>query len=308
MKAIAYQASGPAGTFTEMDLPLPVPGEYEVLIEMHATSFDPNGLVNPPVPPGGERYDLPVIPGTDIAGVVAGTGPGVTRFKPGDEVFGYTKGGTYAEYTLAQENELALKPAGVAFGTAGIIPAAGLAAWQALASAQVSGRDRVLVHDGAGGTGSFAVQLAVLRGATVITTVSSEEELDLAWGIGADQAINSSEQDFAAILGTSIDVVIDTCGGSLPEKSIAVLAPGGRLVSAAGTPDPAHASQQGITAASITPAADVFQLAELARLTAGRRLKPLNTASFPLSAEGLRSAYLLNEERQVPGVIAIRIK
>lgn len=141
----------------------------------------------------------------------------------------------------------------------------------------------------------------------MITTVSGDE-LDLVWGIGADQAIDCQEQDFAAILGQSIDVVIDTAGGLILNRSFAVLAGGGRLISTAERPDPVQAAAGDITAAYLTPAADPFQLAELARLTAERRLKLLIGQSFPLTAEGLRSAHLLSEGRLVQGKIAITIK
>lgn len=313
MKAISRNAPGPDGHLTEIDVLLPVPGRHEVLIEMHATSVNPadyrfrdsftaSGSAHPSA--------CPQIPGIDLAGIVVSAGSGVSRFKPGDEVFGLkgdTESGTYAEYTLAGEHELARKPRGLSFEAAGVLPAAGLAAWQALACAQVSSRDRVLVHNGAGGIGSFAVQLAKLRGATVITTVSGDE-LDLVWGIGADQAINCDEQNFAAILGQSIDAVLDTAGGRILNESFAVLAPGGRLISAAGLPDPVIAALLGINSAFITPAADPFQLAELARLTLERRLKPLIGQTFPLTEDGLRSAYHLYESGQVQGKIAIKIR
>ncbi|KHL92856.1 hypothetical protein QW71_26810 [Paenibacillus sp. IHB B 3415] len=313
MKAIAIHEFGPAGNLTEIDIPVPIPGEHEILIEMYATSVNPADLKirEGSLPAGsGHTAAFPLIPGIDVAGVVVSTGSGVSRFKPGDAVFGLMqvkKGGAYAEYTLANGQELAPIPPGLSFEAAGVLPAAGLAAWQALASARVSSRDRVLVHDGAGGIGSLAIQLAKLRGATVITTVSGDE-LDLAWGIGADQAIDWQEQDFAAILGQSIDVVIDTAGGLILNRSFAVLAPGGRLISTEERPDPVQAAAGDITAAYLTPAADPFQLAELARLTAERRLKLLIGQSFPLTAEGLRSAHLLSECRQTQGKVAITIK
>ncbi|WNS41441.1 NADP-dependent oxidoreductase [Paenibacillus sp. MMS20-IR301] len=294
MRAYTAAGAGLTGQLTEITVPLPIPGEHEVLIESYAISVHP-GI-------GQTR--------SGIAGVVAAAGSGVGRFKPGDAVFGLMsaeEGGTYTEYMLASGHELALKPEGLSFEAAGILPAAGLAAWQALAWAQVSGRDRVLIHDGTGGTGSFAVQLAKLRGATVITTISGNG-LDLAWELGADQAICSGEQDFTAILGRSIDVVIDTGGGAALDRSFAVLAPGGKLVSTAGTPDPRKAAQQGVNAAYIVPAADPFQLTELARLAAGRRLKPLIGGIFPFSADGLRGAQDYSESRQMHGIHVIQFK
>ncbi|OMF86857.1 NADP-dependent oxidoreductase [Paenibacillus sp. FSL R7-0337] len=313
MKAIAIHMPGPHGNLTEIDLRQPAPGEHEVLIEMYATSVNPADcsiLDEARIASGEPPAACPFIPGVVVAGIIADTGAGVSRFKPGDEVFGLkpaSESGGYAEYTLAKEHELALKPPGVSFAAAGVLPAAGLAAWQALAAAKVASRDRVLVQNGTGGTGSFAVQLAKLRGATVITTVSGDEELDVAWGLGADQAINSSEQDCAAILGQSIDVVIDTAGGRVLSRSFAVLAPGGRLISTAEQPDPALAAQQGVTAAYLTPAADPYQLSELARLTAGRKLQPLIGGVFPLSEEGLRTAHALSASGKTRGVIAITI-
>ncbi|NQX48303.1 NADP-dependent oxidoreductase [Paenibacillus tritici] len=297
MRAIAIHESSPSGILTEIELPLPVPSEYEVLVELRATSV----------------HSADMKPGMNVAGIVVDIGRAVKRFKPGDEVFGLksaVQSSCYAEYILAREDELALKPQGLSFQAAGVLPAAGLAAWQALASARVSSRDRVLVHNGAGGTGSFTVQLAKLRGATVITTISSDAELDVVWGLGADQAMNSGggEQDFAAILGQSIDVVIDNAGGAILGRSFAVLAPGGRLISTAQPPDPVQPTQLGIHAAYITPTADPFQLSELARLTAGRKLELLIGGSFPFSEEGLHSAHALALSGQAQGVVAITIK
>ncbi|WP_340021402.1 NADP-dependent oxidoreductase [Paenibacillus sp. FSL K6-1096] len=285
-------------SFTEMDARRPVPGEHEVLIRLHAASLHP--------PAGSLNSQLL----TAVAGRITDPGPAATRFRPGDEVFGLIlnrTGGSYAEYALARETELALKPRELCYEAAALTAAAGLAAWQTLAAARVSSRDRVLVHDGTGATGSFAVQLAKLRGATVITTISSDADLDAAWGLGADQAINSSGQDFAAILGQSIDVVIDTTGGRVLDSSFAVLASGGRLVSTAGLPDPARAAGLGIQAAQILPTADAFQLSELARLIAARKLMAPPGPVFPLSAEGLRSAYELQAGGKAGSNIAITI-
>ncbi|WP_339312810.1 NADP-dependent oxidoreductase [Paenibacillus sp. FSL M7-0896] len=314
MKAIALEVSDSSGSLKEIDIPLPVPGEHEVLIKMYATSVHPADcriLDETRIAGGKHPAVCPFIPGVVVAGIIADTGAAVSRFKPGDEVFGLkpaAESGGYAEYTCAKEDQLALKPPGLSFAAAGVLPAAGLAAWQALAAAKVSSRDRMLVQDGTGGIGSFAVQLAKLRGATVITTISGGDELDVAWGLGADQAIHSGGQDFAAILGQSIDVVIDTAGGSVLNRSFAVLAPGGRLISTAEQPDPALAAQQGVTAAYLTPAANSYQLSELARLTAGRRLEPLIGGAFPLSEEGLRTAHALSASGKARGVIAIVIK
>lgn len=300
MRILFPKSSGGIFSFTEMDARPPVPGEHEVLIELHAVSLHPAARQ------AGSGQPL-----TAVAGRITDTGPAATRFRPGDEVFGLIMNGadgSYAEYAVARETELALKPRELCYEAAAVTAATGLPAWQALAAARVSSRDRVLVHDGTGGTGSFAVQLAKLRGATVIATIGSDAELDAAWGLGADQAINSSGQDFAAILGQSIDVVIDTIGGRVLDSSFAVLAPGGRLVSAAGLPDPARAAGRGIQAAQILPAADAFQLSELARLIARQGLRAPAGPVFPLSAEGLRSAYELQAGGKARGNIAITIR
>ncbi|MEK4518435.1 NADP-dependent oxidoreductase [Paenibacillus sp. FSL H8-0122] len=286
-------------SFKEINAPLPVPGEYEVLIKLRAASVHPAFQ---------KLHNGPLL--TAIAGTITDTGPAATRLQTGDEVYGLINAGadgSYAEYALARETELALKPRELSYEAAAVTAAAGLPAWQALAAARVSSRDRVLVHNGAGAIGSFAVQLAKLREATVITTISSDADLDAVWGLGADQAINSSGQDFAAILGQSIDVVIDTAGGRVLDSSFAVLASGGRLFSTAGPPDPARAAQQGVQAGYITPSADAFQLSELARLIAARRLKAPAGPVFPLSEEGLQSACELQASGKGPGIIAITI-
>jgi NADPH:quinone reductase-like Zn-dependent oxidoreductase len=192
-------------------------------------------------------YRLPLILGNDLAGVIVRVGSRMRRFKPGDEVYSRPpkdRSGTFAEFIAVTEDAVALKPKTLSMEEAASIPLVGLTAWQALVDqAQLKKGQKVLVHAGSGGVGTFAIQLAKHLGATVATTASAANVASMKQ-LGADIVIDYRKEDFAAVL-KDCDVVLDTQGGATLERSLRVLKPGGKLIGIAGPLDPDFATQMG---------------------------------------------------------------
>ncbi|MHC0017822.1 NADP-dependent oxidoreductase [Acinetobacter pittii] len=215
-----------------------------VLVKVHATSINPLDLR---VIEGEFKAILPLkfpfILGNDFAGTVVQIGANVTQFKVGDEVYAKTDfNGAFAEYTVVQESSLALKPKNLSMGFAASLPLVSLTAWQALVEiAKVQAGQKVLIHAGSGGVGSIAIQLAKSLGAIVATTTSGK---NISWvkKLGADIIIDYRTTDFEQEL-KDYDVVLDTQGGQVLEKSLNVLKRGGRVISISGPPDQAFAEK-----------------------------------------------------------------
>lgn len=232
-----------AGETTDPDA-----GENDVLVQIHAAGVNPldfkirNGEFKQILP-----YRLPLILGNEVAGVVVRVGSRVRRFKPGDEVYSRpnkTRIGTFAEFIAIAEDDVAHKPKVLTMEEAASIPLVGLTAWQALVErANLKKGEKVLIHAGSGGVGTFAIQLAKHLGAIVATTVSAAN-LDLVKRLGADIAIDYRKDDFETIL-KDYDVALNSLSGETLEKSLRVLKPGGRLISISGPPDPDYASEIG---------------------------------------------------------------
>jgi NADPH:quinone reductase-like Zn-dependent oxidoreductase len=194
-------------------------------------------------------YHLPLILGNDLAGVVVRVGSQVRRFKPGDEVYArpdQDRIGAFAEFISMNEDAVANKPKELTMEEAASIPLVGLTAWQALIErANLKKGQKVLIHAGSGGVGTFAIQLAKHVGAIVATTTSTAN-LDWVKRLGADIVIDYRKDDFETIL-RDYDVVLDTLGGETLKKSLRVLKPGGKLISLSGPPDPDFAKDIGST-------------------------------------------------------------
>jgi NADPH:quinone reductase-like Zn-dependent oxidoreductase len=200
VRAAVYDRYGPPDVLRIDDVPVPAPAPGQVLVEVAATSVnlsDWEGLRGSPLYAriGGLRSPAHRILGSDIAGRVEQVGEGVTRFRPGDEVYGDNLAlmGGFAEYAVAAERALAPKPAGLTFAEASTLPQAGAIALQGTVGA-ATGR-RVLVNGAGGGSGSFAVQLAKRLGAHV-TGVDNEHKLDFMRSLGADDVLDYRREDF----------------------------------------------------------------------------------------------------------------
>ncbi|HDR4604379.1 NADP-dependent oxidoreductase [Bacillus cereus] len=222
------------------EVPTPEINEYEVLAEIHAASINPidfkirDGKVKMLL-----KYEMPLILGNDFSGVIVKVGSKVTRFKVGDEIYARprkNKIGTFAEYIAIHEDDIALKPKNLSFEEAASIPLVGLTSYQALHDIMQLQKDqKILIHAGSGGVGTFAIQLAKIMGATV-TTTASEAGSDLVKSLGADQIINYKTEKFEEIL-KDYDAVFDTIGGTTLEKSFNIIKSGGNIVSVSGMPN-----------------------------------------------------------------------
>src|SRR5437899_7141583 len=248
MKAFIVDRYGSADRVRASEVPDPEMREDDVLIEIHAAGVNPldskirDGEFKQLLP-----YRLPLILGNELAGVVIRAGSRVRRFKPGDEVYARpdkSRIGTFAELIAVSEDDLAIKPKSLTMEEAASIPLVGLTAWQALVErAKLKKGQKVLIHAGSGGVGTFAIQLAKHLGATVATTTSTAN-IGLVKSLGADVVIDYKKDDFEKVL-SGYDVVLNSLGKDTLEKSLQVLKLGGKLISISGPPDGEFAKQNG---------------------------------------------------------------
>src|SRR5437870_10260936 len=216
----------------------------DVLVQIHAASLN---QLDSKIRDGEFKlilpYRLPLILGNDMAGVVVRVGPKVRRFKSGDEVYArpnQDRIGTFAELIAMNEADVALKPKNLTMEEAASIPLVGLTAWQVLIErAHLKKGQKVMIHAGSGGVGTFAIQLAKHTGATVATTTSTAN-VDLAKRRCADVVIDYKKDNFEEVL-SGYDVVLNSLGKYTREKSRKVLKPSGKLISISGPPDVAFA-------------------------------------------------------------------
>lgn len=241
MLAMHLANLGEKEPFKAIDLPTPEPRPGEVAIDIKAASVN---VVDTKIRGGMGAIapEAPIVLGCDVSGVIRAVGPGVSRFRPGDEVYGCAGGvrgsdGSYAEQMRADARLLAHKPASLSFAEAAAVPLVGITAWEALVDrAKLGPGGRALIHGGAGGVGHIAIQLARALGAIVDTTVSSELKSEIAMNLGADRTIfyrdtSVSEYVDYATNGSGYDVVFDTVGGGNITPSLEALADHGTLVS-----------------------------------------------------------------------------
>jgi NADPH:quinone reductase-like Zn-dependent oxidoreductase len=232
MRAISQRAFGGPEVLEEVQLDVPHPGPDDVLVRVRAIGVNPADwkIRSGAAPLFG---DPPFVLGFDVAGVVEQVGANVSRFRPGDAVYGMPTppAGTYAEFVRAPAADLSRKPDGLDFVHAGALPAVALTAWQALVGiADVSAGQRVLVTAAAGGVGHVAVQIAKSRGAHVVGTARAEKHAFLR-ELGVDEAVDYTTTDVAAEV-SGMDVVLDLLGGDNGPRSLRSLRPGGLLVTA----------------------------------------------------------------------------
>ncbi len=244
MRVVELVRFGGADTaFTTRELPRPAPGPGQVLVRVMATSVNPLDLQTR----RGDYRDqvaLPAVIGNDVSGVVVETGPGADDFQPGDEVWYlapvFAGQGTYAEFHVVDQALVARKPTRLSHVEAAGLALVGVTVWEALVErAGVRAGERVLVHGGAGGVGSVAVQIAKALGAEVVTTARARDH-EFVTGLGADTAIDFSTGDYAPRVRAmgGVDVVLDTVGGDTLTRSPEILADRGRVVSIVDSSEP----------------------------------------------------------------------
>jgi NADPH:quinone reductase-like Zn-dependent oxidoreductase len=291
MMALRAHAQGGPEVLVYESAPRPTPGDGEVLIAVHAAAITFDELSWPETWASGGVDRTPVIPSHEFSGVVVEVGDGVTVPSVGDEVYGlvpFDRDGAAAEYVSVPATGVAARPRTVShvLAAAAVLPA--LTAWEALVDhAAVQPGQRVLVHGGAGGVGSFVTQLASARGARVTSTVHAPDVAHVL-ALGAEHVINVEQESLDAETGV-FDAVIDAVGRDVPEGLFAALRPGGRLITLQEPPSEELADKYGVTALFFIVAAERDRLERITDLIDDGTLKVSLAATFPL-AEG-RAAY-----------------
>ncbi|MBP7253050.1 MAG: NAD(P)H-quinone oxidoreductase [Alphaproteobacteria bacterium] len=236
MQAISITAFGAAEVLQRVERPAPVPAADAVLIQVAAAGVNRADLLQRQgkYPPPAEAP--PDIPGLEVSGTVNAVGANCVRFRVGDQVMALLPGGGYAEQVTVAEALCLPIPAGVCLRDASALPEALFTVWANLfVAAQVRPGETVLVHGGASGIGSMAIQLLRAHGAVPFVTVGNVEKADWCRSLGAVLAINYREADFSAAViaatqGRGVDVILDMVGGAYLPRNLACLAPLGRLV------------------------------------------------------------------------------
>jgi len=292
----------------------PTPGESELLVKVFACGVNPvdykirSGMIGLP-------RSFPSVLGYDVSGRVADVGSGVSRFKPGDDVFfsgQITDNGGYAEYCVVAESIVSRKPENLSHPEAATIPLSGQTAWEALFErAGVKKGESVLIHAGAGGVGSLAIQLAKWKGLTVFTTASQPQHIEMARKFGADHVINYKEKDFVEVVhrqtdGDGVDVVFDTVGGEVFSRNFQALKIHGRAVCIVEREEPyplLEAWFKNATIHTLFMDRNRERLDQLANLIREGSLKPVVGMSLPL-ADAAR-AHEMVEGRHVGGKVVL---
>lgn len=311
MKAIVIDQYGGKEQLKERELDRPSIKADQVLLEVHATSINPidwklrEGYLKEMLP-----FEFPIVLGWDAAGVIAEIGESVTDFQPGDRVFvrpELTREGTYAEFIAVEDHLLAKMPDTMSFEEGAAMPLVGLTAWECLVEqAGVKEGDKVLIHAGAGGVGTHAIQIAKSFGAYVATT-ASDENGDFLKSLGADQVIDYKSEAFEEAV-SDFDIVFDTMGGDIQAKSFGVLKKGGFLVSIAEPPSEEEAEKYGVKTGYVFLQPEGKKLRKLAELYSDGKLKPAIGETFPFSAEGLQEAHAASETHHARGKIVVKVK
>jgi NADPH:quinone reductase-like Zn-dependent oxidoreductase len=307
MLAIRVHRFGGLDSLIAEDVPLPVPGAGEVLVQVRAAGVGPwdawirAGRSVLPQP-------LPLTLGSDIAGVVELAGPDVSQFSAGDAVFGATNAhftGGYAEYAVASAASLAKMPRDMRFVEAASAPVVACTAWQMVFEhGAVDAATRVLVLGGAGNVGAYAVQLA-RRAARDVVATASPEDAAYVRTLGADLVVDARTVRLEDAV-RDIDVVLDTVGGELQEQSFAVLKPGGTLVSAVSTPDQAKAARHGVRAFFFLVEVSSRRLEDIAALIVAGELRPRVGDVLPLASARLAHEMLAGKPHE-PGKIVLAV-
>ena len=315
------------------EMPDPEIRDHDVLVQIYAAGVNPldskirDGEFKLILP-----YRLPLILGNELAGVVVRVGSRVAQFKPGDEVYARPdkdRIGTFAEFIAMNEDNVAMKPKTLTMAEAASIPLVGLTGWQVLIErANLKKGQKVLIHAGSGGVGTFAIQLAKHVGATVATTTSTAN-VDLVKSLGADIVIDYKKEDFENVLH-DYDVVLNSLGKDTLEKSLQVLKPGGRLISISGPPDPdfaknlgsgwmlrlvmrllsygirKKAKRRGVDYSFLFMRANGDQLREIASLVDEGIIRPVVERVFPFAATPEALAYL--ERGRAKGKVVVGVR
>ncbi len=308
MKAIRIHAYGDVDTLCYEEAPMPEPGPADIRIRVHAAAVNPvdwkirAGYLAALIP-----YKMPLTLGWDVSGVVDKIGSEVTHLAVGDAVYcrpDIARDGSYAEYMVVRASEVAPKPETLSHNEAAAVPLAGLTAWQALFQhAQLKKGERVLIHAGAGGVGSFAIQFAKSAGTHVIATASSGNAA-LVRDLGADEFVDYRAQRFEEVLD-KVDVILDTIGGDTQARSIPLLNSGGRMFSVVATPDAAALAAVGATGGHFMVQPSSENLVRISRLIDNGTVRVVIDSVFPLSEA--RAAHTKSQTGRAKGKIVLEV-
>ena len=286
MKAAVLHERGGTEVLKYEDAPRPEPNDGEVLIKVMAAGVNPiDAYIRQGLRVKSGSDNGPMIIGYDIAGVVEKVGAGIKTFKAGDAVYAYlpvVRGGGYAEFAIAKEGEVSLKPKNIDFEKAAAVPLAATTAWQALIdTAKLEQGQTVLIHGGSGGVGCFAVQIAKARGAKVMATASTANQ-ELLKQLGVDQPIDYTKTKFEDV-AKDVDVVLNCVRGDTLRPSYGVVKKGGIIVSITDEPDAAECAKHGIRGMRVVAHSDAKVLEELTKLIQANKITPIVSQIFPLS-------------------------
>jgi NADPH:quinone reductase-like Zn-dependent oxidoreductase len=283
MKAVQIDNSTQPQRLSMVDLPVPEPGENEILIRVHAAGVTQTELVwYPTTNTRSGEPRVKAVPGHEFSGVVAALGKNAEGFNVGDEVYGlndWFADGATAEFCITQPRNVALKPKTLIHAEAATVPIGALTAWQGLYDrANLQPNERVLIHGAAGAVGVFATQFARLRGAVVIATASADAA-EFVRQLGADETIDYKSERFEDRAG-KVDVVLDAVGGETRDRSWNMLQPSGRLVTIAA--DSGATADQRVKDAFLLVEANQYQLKEIARLLDAGTIRTFIRAEVPM--------------------------
>ena len=332
MKAAILDRYGKTASLRMGEMPEPEVQADDVLVEVRAASVNVldskirNGEFKRLLP-----YRLPLILGNDVAGVVIRVGSNVRRFTPGDEVYAKPPAeriGAFAELIAINESAVAHKPATLSMEEAASLPLVALTAWQVLVErAKLKKGQKVFIHAGSGGVGTVAIQLAKHLGAFVATTTSAAN-VEWVKRLGADVVIDYGKDDFENVL-RGYDVVLNSLGADVLEKSLQVLKPGGQLISISGPPDPGFAAEigapwfirqvmrllsrrirkqagrQGVSYSFLFMKASGDQLRALGSLIDAGAIRPVIDRTFPFASTNEAMAYV--DKGRTKGKVVIRM-
>ena len=281
MQAVRFHEYGGPDVLVIDQVPIPHPQRDQVLVRLVAAGVNPAdwqmraGYYQKFMP-----LPLPWTPGIDGAGIIQAVGENVKTFQPGQAIYGLVTGG-YAEYALANANEIHLKPAHLTFEQAATVAHGALMAWQAvIEEAEAQPGQTLLIHGGAGGVGLYALQFAKWKGARVIATASGAN-VDFVRSLGADQVIDYQTTNFENEV-KDVDAVIDTVGGDLIARSLTVIRNGGKYITMAGQVDPEVGTARDILV-TMSRRADPSKLEQIAQLLESEKVVPVVGKTFPLS-------------------------
>jgi NADPH:quinone reductase-like Zn-dependent oxidoreductase len=283
MKAIQYNAFGNSEVIALVEIPKPeIKNENEVLIQVKAASVNPldmklrSGSMQQIRP-----INLPFIPGADVAGIVVATGEKVTQFKAGDQVIAVPLTGGYAEYTLANESHVAIKPTNITFEEAtSLVVNVGTAQSVLFNEGKLAKGQKVFIQGAAGATGATMIQMAKDCGAYIIATASGEG-IALVKSLGADEVIDYKSQDIT-VLAKDVDLVVDCAGGESQHKLFGVLRPGGKLFSIVTPPSTELAEKYHVDAQFIRANISANSLTAGLALVNEGKLRPIVSKTFSL--------------------------